>query len=72
MGFIKDATKFDTGRTMKQYFDTAMGSVAQVKRNKEALINQIISMKKNGDFTEEDWKEVEELLNQLTNEIQSI
>lgn len=62
MGFIKDATKFDTGKTLKQLYDNTLNSIIQTKNNKTTLLNQINAMKVNPDFTEEDWREVEEMV----------
>lgn len=72
MGFIKEVKKFDTGRAMKSLYDNAINSINQVKQNKQALLAQISSMKENEDFTEEDWKEVQEMVDTMNTRIKEL
>jgi hypothetical protein len=65
MGIIKDSSKLETGKSIRQLYDATMASLASAKANKDSLKTQIQSMKGNPDYVQEDWDEVQVLVNNI-------
>jgi hypothetical protein len=76
MGIIKTARANDTGVNILNTYSAAVSSINQVSLCRTNLNTQIENMKLNSDdFTEEDWKEVETLrddVNQKLNELVNV
>lgn len=73
MGIIKTARANSTGVAIVNAYNQAVSALSQVKSSLETLENQIVSMKNNSeDFTEEDWKEVETLRNEINKQVSEL
>lgn len=73
MGIIKTARANATGVNINNTYNQALNAISQVSKSLETLDVQISAMKANSqDFTEEDWKEVQVLRDDIHNKVSEL
>lgn len=73
MGIIKTARANNTGANILNTYNAALSNINQVDTSLTTLNTQIDNMKINpDDFTEEDWKEVETLRDEVNQKVQEL
>ncbi len=73
MGIIKTATANNTGVSIYNTYKSALSAIDQLTKCLNTLQDQIVNMKINSEnFTEEDWKEVETLRNEINQKISEL
>lgn len=72
MGLISQAEKTNAAIQIKNWYDSALSNIDEVKRLKEALQTQLTAMDSNADYSSSDKSEVEALISDLQSKVSSI